>query len=49
MVGVLAWLGVKLCRALMRGGPTLPALARLDSLVVAGPAWVIAVAFVLNR
>jgi len=49
MVGVLAWLGVKLCRVLMRGGPTLPALARLDSLVVAGPAWVIAVAFVLNR
>jgi hypothetical protein len=49
MVGVLAWVGVKLSRALMRGGPTLPALARLDSLVVAGPVWVIAVAFVLHR
>jgi len=48
VVGVLAPVGVALL-SLAVGGIRLPALRRLDSLVLSGPAWVIAVAVVLHR
>lgn len=41
LVAVLAPLGVALARRLSRGA-SLPALRRLDSLLLAGPAWVVA-------
>ncbi len=47
-VGVLAPAGVALLSAVVSGA-RLPALRRLDSLVLSGPAWVIAVALVLRR
>jgi hypothetical protein len=48
LVAVLAPAGVLLGRWLA-GGRRLPALARLDSLLLAGPAWVIGVAVLLHR
>jgi hypothetical protein len=48
LVGVLAPVGVALLD-LVVSGARLPALRRLDSLVLSGPAWVIAVALVLRR
>ncbi|HUJ66642.1 MAG TPA: hypothetical protein VLX59_13940, partial [Acidimicrobiales bacterium] len=48
LVGVLAPVGVALL-SLAVGGARLPALRRLDSLVLSGPAWVIAMAVVLHR
>ncbi len=48
LVAVLAPAGVFACSYIGRGRP-LPALRRLDSLVLAGPAWVIAVSLLLHR
>jgi hypothetical protein len=48
LVGVLAPVGVALL-SLVVSGARLPALRRLDSLALSGPAWVIAVALVLGR
>jgi hypothetical protein len=48
LVGLLAPAGVALL-SLIVSGARLPALRRLDSLVLSGPAWVIAVALVLRR
>ena len=48
LVAVLAPVGVVLRRASARAR-RLPALRRLDSLVLAGPAWVIAVGLLLHR
>jgi hypothetical protein len=48
LVGVLAPAGVALL-SLVVSGVRLPALRRLDSLVLSGPAWVIAVALLLHR
>jgi hypothetical protein len=48
LVAVLAPAGVKLCERAV-GGAALPALRRLDSLVLAGPAWVAALAAVAHR
>jgi hypothetical protein len=48
VVGVLAPAGVALL-SMVVSGARLPALRRLDSLVLSGPAWVIAVALVLRR
>ena len=48
LVAVLAPAGVYGCSRLGRGR-SLPALRRLDSLVLAGPAWVIAVSLLLHR
>jgi hypothetical protein len=48
VAGVLAPVGVALL-SLAVGGIRLPALRRLDSLVLSAPAWVIAVAVVLHR
>jgi hypothetical protein len=47
-LAVLAPLGVALADRLV-GGHRLPALRRLDSLLLAGPMWVVAVAVVLHR
>jgi hypothetical protein len=48
LVAVLAPVGVVLCAVIARGR-RLPALRRLDSLVLAGPGWVIAVGLLLHR
>ena len=48
LVAALAPVGVALCAAITRGR-RVPALRRLDSLVLAGPAWVIAVSLLLHR
>jgi hypothetical protein len=48
VVAVLAPAGVALLNRVVSGA-RLPALRRLDSLALAGPAWVIAVALVLKR
>jgi hypothetical protein len=48
VAGVLAPAGVALL-SLVVSGARLPALRRLDSLALSGPAWVIAVALVLRR
>lgn len=48
LVAVLAPAGVKLCERAV-GGAVLPALRRLDSLVLAAPAWVVALAVVAHR
>jgi hypothetical protein len=48
VVAVLAPAGVALL-SLVVSGARLPALRRLDSLALSGPAWVIAVALVLHR
>jgi hypothetical protein len=47
LVAVLAPLGVALCRRLAPG--RVPALRRLDSLVLAGPVWVAAAALLLGH
>ena len=47
LIAVLAPVGVQLARRL--GSAGLPALRRLDSLLLAGPVWVVAVAVVLHR
>jgi uncharacterized membrane protein len=49
LVAVLAPAGVALCGRVSRGKRRLPALRRIDSLVLAGPAWVIGVAVVLHH
>ncbi len=48
LVALLAPVGVVLCASIARGR-RLPALRRLDSLVVAGPVWVVAVSLLLHR
>jgi hypothetical protein len=48
LVAALAPVGVVLCAAISRGR-RVPALGRLDSLVLAGPAWVVAVSLLLPR
>ncbi len=48
LVAALAPAGVLLCSRIGRPRP-LPALRRLDSLILAGPAWVVAVGLVLHR
>jgi hypothetical protein len=48
LVAALAPVGAVLCSASTRGR-RLPALRRLDSLVLAGPGWVIAVSLLLHR
>jgi hypothetical protein len=48
LMGVLAPAGVKLCD-LTVAGARLPALRRLDSLVLAAPVWVICLAVLANR
>jgi hypothetical protein len=48
LVAVLAPVGIVLCAGIAKGR-RLPALRRLDSLVLAGPAWVAAVSLLLHR
>ena len=48
LVAALAPVGVVICAITVRAR-RLPALRRLDSLVLAGPAWVIAVSLLLHR
>lgn len=48
LVAALAPVGVVVCSRIGKGR-RLPALRRLDSLVLAGPAWVVAVSLVLHR
>ncbi len=48
LVAALAPIGVFICAVIARGR-RLPALRRLDSLVLAGPGWVIAVGLLLHR
>ncbi|MGH9078278.1 MAG: hypothetical protein ACRDY0_12665, partial [Acidimicrobiales bacterium] len=46
--GVLSASGIRLCQRLVGGG-RVPALGRLDSLVLAGPLWVVMVGLVLHK
>jgi hypothetical protein len=48
VAAALAPVGVGICAVITRGR-RLPALRRLDSLVLAGPGWVIAVGLLLHR